>query len=330
MATPSENFWNVDKLEASNSNTRLQPIKSAVLLILFNRPELTEKVFNRIRTAEPPRLYLSFDGPRAGNTTDSEKIEMVKDLASKADWPCDVKTLIHEVNQGCGPAVKMAIDWFFSHETEGLIFEDDTLPDPSFFSFAEALLEKYRWDTRVGMIAGTNHLPNLQVTDSYLFSRNKACWGWATWRRAWAGMDFAMEWRTSAHAPAILENMGISRGHKNHWKKALKQIDAGAVSAWDWQWYFSLAAQNQLTIFPASNLIANIGFGPQATHTTGVAKLTWTRTEPLAFPLKHPSFTVPNAGWDFEFERTKFSAQLGSRLLRQSKRALKGVRWLNR
>lgn len=298
----------------------------AILFLVFNRPCTTSLVFEMIRQAKPKRLYVAADGPREGHEGDVDQVAKVQRIATAVDWPCDLKTLFRERNFGCGQAIKCGIDWFFAHEEKGIILEDDTIPVPSFFWFCEELLDKYKEDTRIGMIAGTNHIAYKPEYASYLFSKNKACWGWATWHRAWRNMDFAMKWRSNPQSKSILENMGTTKFHKTHWKNALKAIDHKKVSAWDWQWYFSIAIQNQLCIFPASNLIANIGFGDEATHTKGRPQSEYIKTENLKLPIIHPEYICPDYDFDSFFERKKMkSLSITKRFIPQKiKRFIKG------
>jgi hypothetical protein len=285
------------------------PLSTPILLLVFNRPELTRRVFNEVRKAKPSKLYIAADGPRPNNIGDIERCAEVKKIVSNVDWHCEVRTLFRSHNLGCGPAVKSAIDFFFDKEEWGIILEDDTVPVQSFFWFCQELLDRYKNDMRIGMIAGTNHIDYRPSYASYLFSRNKACWGWATWRRAWVSMDFNMQWRHSDQAKGITKNMGISKYNRYHWLNAQNLIDQDKVSTWDWQWYFSLAAQNQLTIFPEDNLVKNIGFGADSTHTSGKPNEEYIKTNEINFPLSHPSYICPDLDFDMQFERKKMSVK---------------------
>ena len=127
--------------------TRMEPsasLRTAVLLVLFNRPAATRTVFEAIRGAQPPRLYLAADGPRSGHPGDEANCFEARRVVSKVDWPCQVKTLFQEHNLGCGQGPAQAYEWFFTQEEEGIVLEDDCVPDPSFFLFCQELLEKYR------------------------------------------------------------------------------------------------------------------------------------------------------------------------------------------
>ena len=280
--------------------------KTPLLFLVFNRLETTIHVFEAIRKAKPKRLYIASDGPRAHIQGDQQKVNEVRNfVCSRIDWPCEVKKLFRNVNVGCGPNVKQSIDWFFQCEGEGIILEDDVVPTPSFFPFCEETLDKYRTDERVGMISGNNHYGVVPNSDSYFFAKSRGCWGWATWQRAWIRMDYEMKWISSQYRRSILANMGYSDKSISVWENNIASILSGKVSSWDWQWYMSMAAQNQLCIIPAYNQVANIGFGDNATHTFGAVPDIYVQTKLLDFPLKHPTVVVPNEQFDFLYEQAR-------------------------
>lgn len=281
----------------------LHPLKTAVLFLLFNRFDTTKEVFKAIKKAKPKRLYIAGDGARVDIDGEDKKVKVVREyVISNIDWDCEVKTLFRNQNLGCGLSVKNSIDWFFSMEEQGIILEDDIVPTQSFFYFCDELLNKYKSDNRIGMISGVNHIGYIPKQHSYLFSNYKGCWGWATWKRAWNNMDFSMNWLKTINQDDIIKNMSYSKISEQHWKNAIENILNNRVSAWDWQWYFSLSAQNQLCIFPKYNLTSNIGFNNDATHTFGEAKTEYVITKDLTFPLTHPSYIVPSYEYEMMFE----------------------------
>ncbi|MFH1427813.1 MAG: nucleotide-diphospho-sugar transferase, partial [Patescibacteria group bacterium] len=164
-----------------------------ILFLIFNRPETTQRVFDKIKIIKPRHLFVAADGPREGKN-ESEKCQAVRDIIKQIDWDCKVNTLFRDKNLGCKLAVSSAIDWFFDNVEEGIILEDDCLPDPSFFKFCQELLVKYREDSNVMCISGDNFNPNLyNGSDSYFFSKVASIWGWASWRRAWKYYDIEMK-----------------------------------------------------------------------------------------------------------------------------------------
>lgn len=268
-----------------------------ILFVIFNRPETALISFQEIKKVKPSRLYIASDAPRDNVQNEKILVEKTRSLIlSEIDWECEVKTLFHEKNLGCGIGVYSAINWIFENEEHGIILEDDCVVNATFFEYMEELLNRYALDERIGMIAGTNPLIQFHSSSSYIFSKYKSCWGWATWKRAWRNMDLSMNWRNK-DSDSVLMNAGYCGMDYDGWKYKIKCIDNNVVSAWDWQWYFSLSAQNQLCIYPSSNLVSNIGTDANATHTSG-SNITL-ESFSMEFPIKHPNYIMPN----FEFDR---------------------------
>jgi hypothetical protein len=243
-------------------------LKTAVLFLVFNRPDSTKQVFEAIRKAKPPRLYVAADGPREDKLGEAERVEEVRTIATGVDWPCEVKTLFRDKNLGCKKGVSSAITWFFEQEERGIILEDDCLPHLDFFSFCENLLDLYLSDERIFAITGDNFQNGKWRGDSsYYFSKYNLIWGWATWRRAWkhyhGDINFWPKWKTS-NAWTKYKSDKIER---RYWQKIFDSCYAGQIDSWDYPWMASTWYKNGLTVTPNVNLVSNIGFGVGATHT---------------------------------------------------------------
>ena len=276
-------------------------LHTPVLLIVFNRPEPTQQVFDAIRKAGPHRLYIAADAARPQKEGEAARCGQVREIVSQVDWDCEVHRLFREENQGCKMGVSGAISWFFEKEEQGIILEDDCVPSPSFFPYCQELLTRYAQDKRVMHIAGTNHHPGY-VRDadySYYFSYYGHMWGWASWRRAWALYDIEMK-----HFPEILQKGYLYDvfGHKlatRYFIRKVTEAYTGKIDTWDYQWDYSRMVQSGLTIVPHTNLIHNIGFGADATHTFSEANhAAHNLAKEMAFPLRHPPFVVRDARAD--------------------------------
>lgn len=266
-----------------------------ILFIIFKRKDVALKTLKAIKAVRPVRIYIAGDGARLNVAGEKKKVEETRNSILKAiDWDCEVKTRFSEQNQGCSNGVYNAINWLFEHEDRGVIVEDDCMLKSSFFPFAEEMLNKYQDDLRIGMIDAANYLPQIEIPDSYGFSRYKSTNGWATWKRAWQLMDLNMKWRGSPYENSIIANMSYKSREYAYWEYRLKAVDMNDVSAWDWQWYFTLAANNMLGIYPKYSLTTNIGFGEDATHTSHGEMPSYYRAQKeLEFPLRHPKYVVP-------------------------------------
>lgn len=243
--------------------------KSPVLFIIFNRPNTTARVFEKIREAQPSRLYIAADGPRTNREGEAALCAQTREVAAKVDWDCDVKTLFKEKNVGCKEAEASAMTWFFDNEEEGIILEDDCLPANSFFRFCDVLLEKYRFDTRIRHITGNNFQRGKKWGNaSYYFSKNTHGWGWAGWRRVWKDYDKDLKQYDEKDIKEKLTNVFDDSLVIESWYNIFKGLKAGEINTWDYQYGLINFFNNGLCITPNVNMVSNIGFGADATHTT--------------------------------------------------------------
>ena len=251
-----------------------QPLRTPVLFLIFNRPLTTLRVFNEIRNARPTRLYVAGDGPRLSHDDEAERVAQARKIATAVDWHCDLKTRFHESNLGCKEAVSSAISWFFEHEKQGIILEDDCLPSSSFFWFCENLLNRYEYDNRIMMISGYNKQQTWrQKSCDYFFSNLGGVWGWASWRRAWTLYDPNMDDLDILIKQKYFDRLLGPRAGPFRAKQLLKAKSgniSGDISSWAYPWGFSRHKHNGLSCVPCHSLISNIGFGQNATHTVGL------------------------------------------------------------
>lgn len=267
---------------------------SPILFIIFNRPELTQRVFEAIAEAKPLRLYIAADGPRPDRADESFLCLQARNVMAKINWPCQVKTLYRQHNLGCKYAVSSAIDWFFEHESEGIILEDDCLPSNDFFRFADAMLEKYRFDKRVRHICGVNLQDGKKWGEaSYYFSNMTHVWGWAGWRNVWKEYDVELSWYDADEVRPQLENIFNDSFIVDSWEDIFRRVQNGEIDTWDYQLGFLNFFSNSLSVIPNSNLITNIGFGDDSTHTHNAdAPHANMPAEPLG-EITHPIHMVP-------------------------------------
>lgn len=276
---------------------------SPVLLLIFNRPDTAAQVFDRIRAARPPRLYVAADGARAGRSNEAELCRQARSIIDLVDWPCEVKTLFRDENLGCRRAIAGALDWFFKHEEQGVILEDDCLPELTFFDYCDSLLARYKDDSQVMCVSGDNFLESLAprvAGESYYFSVFGHIWGWATWRRAWAGYDSEMkDWSAVECRSLLKKKFPTNAPMQRIWFEFFESVAHGRVDTWDYQWNYHCWKLGGLSCVPALNQISNIGFDDRATHTVNPeSRLSKMATRPLRLPIVHPARVAPDVKAD--------------------------------
>ncbi len=265
-----------------------------VLFIVFNRLQTTKRVFSQIKLYRPRKLYIASDGPRPNISEEAKTVQEVRDyLLAEIDWDCEVKTLFRDENIGCKYGPQNAITWFFENEEQGIVLEDDCLPSNSFFKFCEELLLRYKEDFRVFGISGANFHSQVPIKNSYYFSSYFFTWGWASWRSRW---QMHLEILDSFESYIDNPNLKYINSNKQV-SKILRKVALDSykdeLDAWDYLWILSCMINNGLIATSHKNLIQNIGFGDDATHTSGNIN-NQKPNEIVDFPLKHPTIFQPN------------------------------------
>lgn len=309
-------------------------LPTSVVLIAFNRPDVTRRNLALIREARPQRLFLVCDGPRPDRPDDAVRCAEVRDVLAAVDWPCEVDRRFSDVNLGCEGNVELGLDWVFSQVDRAIVLEDDCLADPSFFRYADELLDRYRDDGRVWQIAGNSHgVPAGRFGgDSYAFSSWASVWGWATWADRWQRhrAEFPRDHvRRSASdrgdAPARSRPANpqpgtlVTRSARRHFAEAATSTDV-VTHGWDKQWWLTMLTHGGLAVTPAVNLVANDGFGLDATHSVAPGR-EQEAAEEMPFPLRHPD----RVALDVEVERELelLLARIGGRSARIARRVIK-------
>lgn len=303
----------------------MSTFKVPILLLVFNRPEQTALVFKKICDLKPAKLYIAADGARENQNGELEKCLESRYILNKIDWDCKVYTLFRETNLGCRVAVSSALDWFFDLEVEGIVLEDDCLPHADFFTFCEIMLEKYRYDTRIGHISGSNFQfgKHRGGDSSYYYSRLTHVWGWASWRRVWKGYDVDMKSFPTFKSSQKLGSISGYSEFYEYWLSNFESVYMKLVNTWDIQLSYHNLINNSLSIMPNVNLISNIGFTDDATHTKH-------KNHPFAnIPLmalkeiKHPKFILQDLAADI------YTLQNELGILREMKKPLPSRFWKN-
>ena len=297
-----------------------------VLLIVWRRPETLRQVIDAIRCVAPTRLFVACDGPNADRPGEADKVAMTRSvIEAEIDWPCNLECRYSDVNQGCSVGPTNAITWFLQEVEEGIILEDDCVPHPDFFAYCTNLLERYRDDSRIWCISGNNFQNGKWRGDgSYYFSRYNHCWGWATWSRCWRHYDRMLTTWPYIRNSGLLNTIFEDPVERNFWTRKWENtyLNSAHVTWWDYQWMFTCLINGGLTALPNCNLVSNIGFGIDATHTS---TMTINTSVKVGLPyIQHPSFILRDSSADrytFDFIFGGFMYRLPISFIRIPKRA---------
>ena len=283
------------------------------LFLIFNRPDTTKRVFEIISRVKPTKLYIAADGARKNKVGEVLLCQETRNIIELIDWECEIKTLFRTENLGCKIAVSSAIDWFFENEEQGIILEDDCLPNESFYIYCETLLNYYASDERIMHISGNNFQDgNVRGNGSYYFSNYNHIWGWATWKRAWKAYNVDLSFLTETEIETLIEKQFDTKKERLFWNNIFKKVINKTIGTWDYQWTYAVWKNNGLSILPNKNMIANIGFNNNGTHTSGVDILGLSNMKTFSISnIIHPTEIEINKkadkyGLDHYFNPSKF------------------------
>lgn len=279
-------------------------VAAPVLLLVYNRLDTLQQLWEILRIVKPRYLFVSADGPR-DTSQDRERTHMVrKFVQSEIDWKCEAAFNFFSENQGCKMGVSGGISWFFSQVEAGIILEDDVLPHPTFFTYAEEMLERYAAEPRVGGIGGLQLFPGWRYfAGAWDFIRLPLIWGWATWRRVWQHYSPDIpEWQQlkAQHFP----DTRFSHPRQGHFLCRLMDIIQSGGDTWDFQLTLLFLRENWLFALPSRNLVRNIGYAhPLAYHTHGRSWVSYLPVETWTGGLP-PLSLSPNLAYErLLFER---------------------------
>lgn len=298
------------------------PFSTPILFVIFNRPDTTERVFESIKKIRPSRLFIAADGARPDKEGESKLCEQTRTITESIDWPCEVKRKYSDTNRGSKLTMSDAITWFFENVEEGIILEDDCLPDRTFYHFCEELLSKYRNEDSVKMISGNNfQFGKKYGNESYYFSRLPSIWGWATWRRAWQAYDIDMKSFPAFKQAGTIKTMLQDKAMQKFMMGLFEKVYKNEMNTWAARFIYAIYAHNGVAILPSVNLVSNIGFGDSATNTKDDSVLSNMKAESLS-TIVHPKSITINE----EADRNSFYAIYHRPLLRKIIERIKKIK----
>lgn len=263
--------------------------KAPVLLLMFNRPDKVKKSFSKIRDFKPSKLYISCDGPR--NKNDQLKTsECWAVLNELIDWDCSVYKKINLENMGCKKAINSGLDWFFNHENEGIIIEDDVVLSPDFFVYASHCLNLYRDNRKIFSITASGVPEKFYSEKSAIYSSHfPQIWGWATWADRWASVrQFEFE---NKRFNVFSSKLNLTKDQRRYWLDGISAVEMGKLDTWDFHLAHASFASLGLTLYPSKNLVTNIGFDQDSTNTNDLDHIHYS----IASRNTANSFTGPYA-----------------------------------
>jgi hypothetical protein len=278
-------------------------LSTPVAMFVFNRPDETQQVFDRVSEAEPPALYVVSDGPRTEVPDEAALVKEVREIATEVDWDCELHTDFASSNLGVKERIASGISWVLDETEEAIFLEDDCLPHLDFFRFCEEMLEMYRGDERVMDVTGTNVQRHWKDDrQDYHFTNLGIIWGWATWAEMWEEYDPKMSLWGDPEVRERVRDVLADDSQYRFLEREYRETYTGSKDTWDYQWSFARQRNSGLSVVPSRNLVTNIGFGSGTFHDEAEddprADLP---TFEMDFPVERNPYVAPDREYDRQY-----------------------------
>lgn len=239
-----------------------------IALFVYNRPEHTLRTLEALRKnegAEGSELYIFADGVKENaGVSERNKVESVQKIIREVSGFSKITIETAERNKGLAASLTYGIEKVLQHTETVIVLEDDILALPSFLSFCNEALEKYKGNETVMAVSGYAY-PIEGTNETAYFLKTGACWGWATWRRAWKHFQ--------PDAGALLQELEertevneFNFSGSNDYSGMLRMHIDGRISSWAVCWYASVFLKGGLTVYPPASLTVNTGMDGSGTH----------------------------------------------------------------
>lgn len=226
---------------------------TSILLVISSPNETIRRIYNELQQIEPQRLYLFYNAP--ANEGYRNYYEKIQSIFNTIQWKCKLKIFCNKTNLGYDATMLKAAGWFFRSEMEGIVLDGRSIPPPGFFAFCSCMLEKYRYDERIGHVSSWDFLrPNkrMKIKDSYYFSKLiNVSSAWASWRRVWKNMKTQLKTFNSFKKLKIIDDIPSHKPFQFSWFYIYKQEEY-----WDDKYEYINLINNRLSVVPDFSCIS--------------------------------------------------------------------------
>ena len=288
----------------------------AIGIFIFKRGEKAGLIIDQISKIKPLKLYLIGDGPR--NEAEREEVEKCRrEVEKHITWDCTVIKNYANSNRGVYENIAGGAKWVLERESSAIFLEDDNFPALSFFPFCKEMLERYKDDSRILWVCGTNYLKEYKPEDGsdYVFTQLMLPCGWASWSHKFSkfydgGLSLYNDNYIKERIKKNYKNKALLWQNIQSWDAENRRIKKGIKPmSWDFQMAFTIRVHNLLGIAPKYNQIMNIGADNLSTHGGVSMDLEMTSRfceipiREMSFPLNHPKVCLVDLGFEKKTEK---------------------------
>jgi len=168
----------------------MEQSKTPVLLIAYSKYEICQKVFDAISLYKPTKFFFYVNAVDSNDLKVINNNKLIRELEKKINWTCKYEKFFRSQPVDIYTSLRSAIDWFFSNVNNGVILEEDAIPNIDFFKYVDHYknIDFKNFDL---IISGNNYFPNITNVDS--FTKELQIYGWHTTKNVWQDV-YNLKW----------------------------------------------------------------------------------------------------------------------------------------
>lgn len=241
-------------------------IAAPVCLFVYNRVDHVERTVAALAAntlATETDLTVFADG--AKGEADAASVAAVRSFVAGIEGFNSVTVVERPRNMGLSVSLIAGTTEMLEANERVIVVEDDLVTSPHFLTFMNDGLETYANDPKVASIHGYNYPIDTAGLDDTFFLRTGDCWGWATWRRAWAVFEPNGSQLLSEIRRLDLKST-FDLDDSYPYTQLLRHQTKGLTQSWAVRWSASVLLADMLTLYPTESLVVNIGNDGSGTH----------------------------------------------------------------
>lgn len=241
-----------------------------IVLFVYNRPEKTHQTLLALKNnhlANESHLVVFSDAPKPNGTNEDKlKVEEVRTLVRKQKWPKSIRLIEASENMGLAASVINGVSEVIKEYGKVIVLEDDLITSKFFLKYMNDALHLYENEVEVGTIAAYVPISGLFPMRSTFFQNKITSWGWGTWARVWESAEWDSKKLINQFQQDQKKISAFRMGEVSYYQMLLEQYK-GHIDSWAVRFASFCLLNNYKHLYPNQNLIYNIGFGEDATHT---------------------------------------------------------------
>lgn len=243
-----------------------------IAVFVHARPAHTRRMIESLQANPAARasdLFVFADAPK--KPEQAQAVRDVRELVRGIEGFASVTLIERERNLGLSGSITDGITRLCAERGRVIAVEDDLVVAPGFLEFLNRGLDRYAAAEHVFQISGYMY-PGRYGEHEAFFLPMISCWGWATWKRAWAHYDGKMSGFGQLTADESLRRRFNLNGAYDYFSMASQQYNQ-SLDSWGIRWHLSVFLKDGLVLYPPTSLVENAGTDGSGTHGAGHAQL---------------------------------------------------------